>query len=159
QDPNNLLTIQANWNGHSLAGGATTTLPLNQTGIFSWQSQYDASNTELATYLPTISNATYTLQLYKGTVGNSILVHSETISYGNASSSSSFSFAFPGAGPYFLAYTATYPDGEYPLGATDSCRGDVCLLPQYPLQHFQDFVTSGQFQNEFNLYMSPALWG
>jgi pimeloyl-ACP methyl ester carboxylesterase len=155
---NNLLTVSANWNGFDLSDRATSTLPLDQAGTFSWQVSYDASNTQLATELPTLSNATYTLQLYKGTIGNSLLVYSATIPHGTATSSGSFAFPFPGAGSYMLAYTATYPPDTYPIGMVEACKGDFCFLPEYSLPKFQSFMTSGQFEDLNFVGAIPALF-
>lgn len=156
-----LLTISANWNGIPLQNNATSTIQLDSSGNMAWNIGYSATSTELAQYLPIIANATYTFQLYKGVIGNSQLLYSKTISHGSATSSDMFPFAFPGAGPYMLTYTATYPDGTYPTNFDPNiCRSDVCIRPQYSLEDFQKFMTNGANADPSTYgHPIPALFG
>jgi pimeloyl-ACP methyl ester carboxylesterase len=92
-----------------------------------------------------LSSATLTLDIYKGTMGSSTLMYSQDVS---SSTSGSFPFTFDTTSPYYMALSATYPDGTYPpgQGPLDHCpsnSGDFCIVPTYPLSSFQNAMTGG----------------
>lgn len=111
-----------------------------------------------------LSTAVLTLDLYKGVMGSSTLMHSETLA---SSTSGSFPFAFDQNSTYYLALSATYPDGTYPPGQSPADRcpgtsGDFCPIRSYPLGDFQNALMNGydiaETTGRFNSYM-PAAYG
>ena len=116
-----------------------------------------------------LSTATLTLDLYKGVAGSSTLMYSQPI----LASTTSASFPFvPDAGAsYFMALSATYPDGSYPpgQGPAEHCPnngaggGDFCIVPTYPLSDFQNALTTGynliEQSNESLGNYVPAAYG
>lgn len=153
-----ILQLSSSWNGTDILANATSSVPLAKTGTFNWHITYNPTDPQLVNYLPTLANATYTIQLFKGEPGNSILVESQTVPGLATATSGTFTLAFPGSGHYFLAYTATYPDGENPIGT--KCGGDFCWMQKYSLDDYQRFMTRGEFENSSDYGNPvPALYG
>jgi hypothetical protein len=145
---NQAFSLSASWNGTSLPDGATTTVPIGQSGSLSFNFSVNpayARSPQLfnpGSLDSVLSSATLTIDLYKGVIGSSTLVYSQTIS--SSTPSVTFPVSFDTGGQYFLALSATYPSGTYPPGkGPSSCGGDFCFLPKYSLTAFQNAMTRG----------------
>jgi pimeloyl-ACP methyl ester carboxylesterase len=147
---NQAFILSASWNGTALATGATTTLPTGQPGTLSTTFTLNPTyvrNRHLfspGSVSSVLSSAVLTLDLYKGVMGSSTLVYSQTIS--STSSAIIFPVSFDSGGDYFLALSATYPNGTYPPGKSPAelCTGgDFCVMTKYLLSAFQDSMTRG----------------
>jgi pimeloyl-ACP methyl ester carboxylesterase len=146
---NQAFVLSASENGTTLQDGATTTLKIGTLGSFSTSFSINpayARNARLSnpgSLSGVLSNATLTLDLYKGVIGSSTLIYSQPVS--SSSPPITFPVNFDSGGTYFLALSATYPDGTYPPGKApqDICGGDFCILPRYWLTSFQNVMMHG----------------
>jgi hypothetical protein len=153
-----LVTISPIVEGNHLYPNDHITITNTSTSSISWVISTDTSNSQLQTYLKTLANGVFTIQLYKGILGDSSLVYSETVS----SDIKSGTFDIPSipTGNYFLAYTVTYPAGEFPIGSYSQCKSDVCLFQRHYLSDFETLVTSGETANPLSYtFPIPALYG
>ncbi|HRH55949.1 MAG TPA: hypothetical protein PK609_03735 [Candidatus Paceibacterota bacterium] len=122
------LSLSLTWNGVPIENGL---VPHGQTGSLGWS--YVSYPPEMSP-LPIAHNGTYeemfaaadiTLQIYKGKLGDSVLVLETPLSH---ETSGSLSLALPEEGEYYVLLSATYPYGRQIPGVTMSGQGDIPIL-------------------------------
>ncbi len=157
-----LISLSATWNGQSISSSTPLTATSTQWVASEWSVATDPGNANLAGYLASLANGTYTLQLYKGTLGNSTLIASTTLSP-TATSSGVFTYPMPRAsGHYFYAYTITYPADTYPLSVRKCLGNDgvACFYPHYSLDDFTRFAEMGMTEDAGDYgFPIPAILG
>lgn len=145
------LRLAASFGETPLVSSESIAVPLATEKNISWTYAENTVNPYRPTFRETpvlanvLNTADLTLELYKGTVGDSTLVFSKTLT---ATDTPPVAFSFPAAGHYFLVYSATYATDKYPPGLdpAEYCTGggDICPVYHFSLTDFRNFITHGK---------------
>ncbi|MBA3788980.1 hypothetical protein H0X32_01120 [Patescibacteria group bacterium] len=141
------LDLSLSLDGTALQNEGTSSFELEKSTALSWSYATSTSATYRGSLADILSPAVLTFDVYEGEIGSSTLVFSQTVA--SSTDTPQLPIRFANSGKYIFVYSATFPDGTYPLhkSPADLCSGtggDFCFVPKYSLADFQTFMTRAQ---------------